>query len=44
MANFPGELTFCDLKLLFFFFVHGVLVVGQKNHLIAKMRYLIKTP
>ena len=31
-------------KAIVFFFVHGVLVVGQKNHLIAKMRYLIKTP
>ena len=31
-------------KAIVFFFVHGVLVVGQKNHLIAKMSYLIKTP
>ena len=31
-------------KAIVFFFVHGVLVVGQKDHLIAKMRYLIKTP
>ena len=31
-------------KAFFFFFVHCVLVVGQKNHLIAKMCYLINSP
>ena len=46
--NGDGQLSWrvdvLRFKAIVFFFVHGVLVVGQKNHLIAKMSYLIKTP
>ena len=46
--NGDGQLSWrvdvLRFKAIVFFFVHGVLVVGQKNHLIAKMRYFIKTP